>query len=736
MELNNWLKRVLVGGLYVVLLIPLYVSGGMFFPFITGKNFAFRIIVEILALVWFWLWVSDKSIRIKRTWIAYGVAGLVITATLATIFGANPYHSFWSNYERMDGLVGLLHMGLYFVLLASTLTSEKLGSGFFHTSMGVALLASLYGFGQLAGKLVINQGGVRLDATFGNATYLAVYMLFHIFIAAFYMHKNWHIDWTRYVYTPLIVIYGIILYHTATRGAILGLIGGTILAFAIVGFKSSGRARKMALGGIAVVIILMGSVFALRNNDFVKSSQTLSRFANISLTEITTQSRFIIWGISLKGVKENPILGWGPENYNIVFNKYYEPELWRQETWFDRSHNILLDWFVTAGALGLMSYLALFFGAVYMIWRKNNESSSDFSLGERAILTGLFGAYFIQNLFVFDNLISYMMFFSLLGYLHMRGSVEARIIFVPLSRFWSKIRTLLSGAYQPVAISIMALFILFAIYFINVKPIQANREMIRTLYPRTLTEEKFKAFEHMFSLNTFGSTEAREQLIFLLTELRGRSNIDQNLFTRALEFTQAQMLKELSRSGNDARHQLFMGSFYQTFGRPVDALKHYTLAHELSPNKQIIMFSIESIYIINKQFDKALEIAKKAYDLDPSYDQARIRYATAAVYNKDNDLAEELLLPRYGTVLVADSDLINAYVSTGQMSKVIAIWKIRLEANPGDKQAYLSLAASYYTARQDDLAIQTLQKMAAFSPDFKQEADYYIEQIRQGKLSR
>jgi len=40
-----------------------------------------------------------------------------------------------------------------------------------------------------------------------------------------------------------------------------------------------------------------------------------------------------------EGVKEKPLLGWGQENFNLVFNKYYEPSLYGQEVWFDRVHN-------------------------------------------------------------------------------------------------------------------------------------------------------------------------------------------------------------------------------------------------------------------------------------------------------------------------------------------------------------------------------------------------------------
>jgi hypothetical protein len=50
--------------------------------------------------------------------------------------------------------------------------------------------------------------------------------------------------------------------------------------------------------------------------------------------------------MALKGIAERPVLGWGQENFNYVFNKYYNPQMFGQEEWFDRTHNVVLDWLI------------------------------------------------------------------------------------------------------------------------------------------------------------------------------------------------------------------------------------------------------------------------------------------------------------------------------------------------------------------------------------------------------
>ena len=40
-------------------------------------------------------------------------------------------------------------------------------------------------------------------------------------------------------------------------------------------------------------------------------------------SEGTIYGRIVIWKIAWQGFLERPLLGWGPENYSIVFSKYY-----------------------------------------------------------------------------------------------------------------------------------------------------------------------------------------------------------------------------------------------------------------------------------------------------------------------------------------------------------------------------------------------------------------------------
>ena len=123
-----------------------------------------------------------------------------------------------------------------------------------------------------------------------------------------------------------------------------------------------------------------------------------------------------------------------------MFAKYNDARMYAQEPWFDRSHNVFMDWLIAAGALGLVAYLALYFSAIWTMWcskySKNHKNSRNEFI-EKALLTGLLVAYFIHNIFVFDNLISYILFFIVLAYIHFAfNRIHSRV----KNQFWTKFK--------------------------------------------------------------------------------------------------------------------------------------------------------------------------------------------------------------------------------------------------------------------------------------------------------
>jgi len=255
-QTNQIISRTIITGLLATLFVPFIIANAQFFPYITGKAFAFRIIIEILFALWAILAFRDRSFLPRFSWILVFLSAFLIVIGLADFFGVDPYKSFWSNYQRMDGFVNLIHLFVYFLIASSVLNTKKLWELFLNISVFSSLIMFIYGFLQIAGKIEIRQGGVRLDGTLGNAIYLAVFMLFNIFFAIFLFvraveKKNRQSYW-HYVYIPIIIAQVVILYYTATRGSMLGLLGGLFLTtlFVAIFEKGSKKIRLFAITGI------------------------------------------------------------------------------------------------------------------------------------------------------------------------------------------------------------------------------------------------------------------------------------------------------------------------------------------------------------------------------------------------------------------------------------------------------------------------------------------------------
>ena len=360
-HMKDILKGAVFFGLFLIPLLTLYVANGMFFPYITGKNFVFRIIVEIVTAAWILLALYDVDYRPRFSWILATFGAFMAVMLVANLRAEHFVTAFWSNFERMDGYITLIHVFLYFIVLGSTLRTQKAWTYFFHTSVVVAGFVALNGLSQLSAA------NVRVDSTLGNAAYMAVYMLFHIFILL-YLSLQTKVTPYRVVYGLLGLLFVYVLLQTGTRGTALGLMAGmltTVVYIALFATRFK-QVQKYAFGSLIALLVLLAGFVAARDSAFIQNNGALARIANISVShDLVTRGQ--IWGEAIKGVEERPLLGWGQGNFNYVFNKYYDPRLYGQEQWFDRTHNIIFDWLIAGGILGLLSYLSIFAALAYYL---------------------------------------------------------------------------------------------------------------------------------------------------------------------------------------------------------------------------------------------------------------------------------------------------------------------------------------------------------------------------------
>jgi len=721
--MKDTLKGILYVALFAIPFIPLIVSDFMFFPFITGKNFTFRILVEIAFASWALLALYDVKYRPQFSWVITAFTALIAIMFFANFFGEFPLKSFWSNFERMEGYVTLVHVYLLVLTLGSVLRTPKAWNWYFDTTLFAASILSLYAFGQLSGNFQINQGGIRVDGTLGNAAYMAVYMLFHVFIALIMLVRSKQ-TYAKAGYGFLFLVFLYLLIQTATRGTAIGLVGGLTLAglYTALFSKDAPQVRKYALAGVVAVVLIAGGLFAVKDTKFVSDNPILGRVVNISLADGAT--RFQIWSMAIEGVKEKPVLGWGQGNFNYVFNKYYEPKLYGQEPWFDRVHNIILDWLIAGGVVGFLAYISIFLAALYyLVFRPRANGDNRFSTVEQGLVFGLLGAYFVHNVFVFDNIVSYVFFGIILAFVHSRVSEP-----MPAVEQYKMPLKIVNNIAAP----IMVVVLVGAVYFVNIPGIQAAGDIIDGFTART-PEQLLTAFERALSRNSFGNQEIREQLTQRTQQIANTQGISQDARDSLLARTESELIKQIEEKPGDARVHVFVSSFYRSIGQLDKAREQLVLARQYSPNKQQIIFEQGFVELQSNNFDQATEFFKTAFESEESYDLARTYYASSLLYSGKVAEAKALIGDEYISAFSRNNIAMNAAAQAKAYDLLIAAANQKVIDEPETLQNRVSLSAVYYDSGDAKQSIATLEQAIADFPEFQTQGEGFITDIKAGR---
>ncbi|MBI2640547.1 MAG: O-antigen ligase family protein [Candidatus Sungbacteria bacterium] len=725
----SWAVKI---GLWIIPLLPFYVSSSMLFPFITGKNFAFRIIIEIIFALWLGLIAVWPSWRPRLTLPVKLATIFILVLFFADLFSPNPWRSFFSNYERMEGFMMLSHLYLYFLMLVSMFRTRRDWMTFFHITLVASLAIAFVGLLQRFGLRVSLQGGFRVDSTIGNPTYLAVYLFFHLWILLILIREFWRFWWLRLLYGAAFLFELMIMYFTASRGAmaafiiVVPLTTALLIIFWSKVFPKYGQYRKFVAVFLVLMVIAPMALWLLRDTRLVNSSRVLNRFTSVSTQDRTTQARFSIWQMSFKGFLERPILGWGQENYYLVFQKYFDSKLYSSEPWFDRSHNIVFDWLIHAGLLGFLAFFSLLGSVFYLLWRGIRQSS--ISPWSGIMLLGAFSAYFIQNIFVFDNLNSYLLLFALFAYVN--GISYANID-----------QTISPARKQNLSVGmVMATLALILVgvvgYSINIKAMRESRALLKSLqyvYGKAPVEVFMPEFQKALSYNTFGNTEVREQAANMARNVVADPNIAPEKRLQFAEFIIGELRKETNHQAKDVKHLLFLASVLSLTAplKPEYALEAEQVLQEavrLSPTKQIIYFELGQLYLRTQHFNEALQVLKKAALLEPEYAQAYSNFLIAAVLANNKDAIAEARAGLDMTRLDGDALLrvAAAFLRVSDFVSAREAYELLIKTNPASADILGELG-------EYDMAIKESETAAGLDEAFAPEAKVFTEIMRQRK---
>jgi O-antigen ligase len=716
-------------GVYLSLLTVFFVFKSLLFPYITSKQISFNILIEVLFIFWLALIIKYPQYRPRKFWISYGLIGFFAALFLSCLVSVDFNLSFWGDVERMLGVFHLLHFLAFYFIIITVFREWRDWKFLFIISIIFAVFVSY-----------VSITGEKSWSTIGNSAYVAGYIIFNIYFALllFFKESNKVFKWLYLIPIPIMML---AFKRCGISGAFVGLGTSIIVLFFLYALFSKNKKIKIITLAIGLLIVLFtGLIFTNRDSDWVKNTPFISAAQGITFQKRTFQTRLISWRAAAKDFKNHPILGTGHGNYAITFDKYFEPTFYdytRSETYFDRAHNNLVDIGSTTGSLGLLTYLAIFIAVAYYLIKGYREEK--INLHEFVLLTCLIIAYFIQNLAVFDSLVTYMGIMIVLGYIYWLNREEEEREVARERGLENKEIYILAG---------VGLLIFVIMYQYNIKPLKmlvgtidgqrayAQGDIIKTIdtykkalsYKTILDRDSRTSLNRLFvsgsdRLKQFGQEKGQEILDYNI-EL-AEANVKYNPSDSLNQMVLAQILNNTAsyNSGNPEKFGYYSDRSLDTIDKAI----------AVSPGRVPIYFQKAQIYITRGDKDKAIETLKYAVSLNEKYYDSSCHLAKVLFFYKDAEEGYKYMdqcIDLGGASLLAPANtvksLVNYYVEQEDWPKVISLYQRLTELERQEAKHWINLAKLYAQTGDKEKAREAAERAGEIDSSIKNYAEEFI----------
>jgi O-antigen ligase len=492
-KLVRSLKKMVIGFLSLALLVPFIFSIKLYYPFNSPRSLYFMLMVQAAFFCWLILISHEKKYRPRLNALVSSVILFIGFLIVNTFLSHDPVLSFWSNHERMGGLLMFIHLFAFFLVLCSTLRKEKEWHFILGVSVVVASLVSVIGMADNSNLIHLREAFSQ-GSTLANTSFMGTYLLMSFFLALYLFLSEDKRRKNFYAVNLFLIFLGVLLNPggRAMKGALfLGLVVFVLLYLAFV------HRNKLVKNTVRVFLVL-GVILSL----FVGLMVFQEGFIRDKVFEFQGMSgRLTVWEGAWQGFLEKPLIGWGMESFGTVFLRHFNPRIflpeYGAEVWFDRAHNIVFDSLVTTGIIGTVLFFGIFFLALYFLYRRYlKEDKLDFVLP--IVFTSFLVAHFIQGLTVFDMVSSYAVMFLFLA-------------FVSFLCFDQEEQSQ-SEKFKPFSLVFLIGFLLTANLFVY-QPYQGNQSAIKATLS---TDKEDVMFYHRKAVDS--SLLGRDQIVRYLAE--------------------------------------------------------------------------------------------------------------------------------------------------------------------------------------------------------------------------
>ena len=310
LNIDKYIPGIIFFGLSLILFMPLVVSPETVFPYVVGKSLWFKGIIYFISGLYLILLTSNKSYLPDKNFLVLIFSIFVLIQALAALAGSSPVNSFWSNWERMEGVTDYFHWLLLIIVSSSVLRKEKSWIKLLKINVFAGFSVSLLGlleffdlvipilFGLDIFPSVVNPEqsytlGEIVESTIGNPAYLASYlsiisfMSFGLIIREFQTnyiesikktYLNFNLNSKLFIWISIsgLVVSIWTIFNSGSRGSLIGIFIGLFFAISILVYKREDLRRYLygalaLFGSLVIVFILLTNLiqsqrFEIKNN--------------------------------------------------------------------------------------------------------------------------------------------------------------------------------------------------------------------------------------------------------------------------------------------------------------------------------------------------------------------------------------------------------------------------------------------------------------------------------------
>ncbi len=397
------------GWLATVILVPLALDKNRSANFEDAKADVLRSIAIVMLVAWATKALASPAevatpaaqpasllARLMRVPLLVPVALVLATTLLATALSLSPSESFWGHAGRAQGALTLLAQVAIFAAALANLCSarqvRRLITALILPTVPIAAYALFQRLQLEPLQVTARETDIqRVTSLLGQPVFLAAYLGMVMPFTVLRLHEARRLHavprWQRLLsvalFAGLLLLQGIALLLSESRGPLLGLVSAGAVGFLTVAARRSMRRTVLAVGALGAVSVLLLALVAPRLQQSAEPGSERARIALRASELFDTrggggQFRTTNWIVAERVLRNRapleladgshdphpglrPLVGYGPELQYAVSPPFYDAELTQLFGYFltDRYHHDLWDALITTGALGLTAWLAL-----------------------------------------------------------------------------------------------------------------------------------------------------------------------------------------------------------------------------------------------------------------------------------------------------------------------------------------------------------------------------------------